>query len=67
MRQRQSLERSVTEFKRLQRDFEDALFLIELGETENDDDSVREGETALKRIDHEAQRRSIEALSLIHI
>ena len=34
MRQRNSLERSVSEFKRLQRDYEDALTLIELGEAE---------------------------------
>jgi peptide chain release factor 2 len=62
MRQRQSLERSVAEFKRLQRDYEDAVTLIELGEAENDDASVREGEAALKRIDHEAHRRSVEAM-----
>jgi peptide chain release factor 2 len=62
MRQRNSLDRSVTEFKRLQRDYDDALTLIELGEAENDLTSVSEGESALQRIDHEAQRRSIEAM-----
>ena len=40
MRQRQSLERAVSEFNRLQRDYEDALTLIELGEAENDDASI---------------------------
>ena len=49
MRQRQSLERAVAEFKRLQRDYEDARTLIELGEAENDDASIREGEAALDR------------------
>ncbi len=62
MRQRQSLERAVSEFKRLQRDYEDALTLIELGEAENDEASIGEGEAALKRIDHEAHRRSVEAM-----
>ena len=62
MRQRQFLERSVTDFKRLLRDYDDALTLIELGESEGDQGSIREGETALKRIDEEAHRRSVEAL-----
>ncbi len=62
MRQRQSLERSVTDFKRLLSDYDDALTLIELGESEGDEGSVTEGETALKRIDEEAHRRSVEAL-----
>jgi len=62
MRQRQSLERAVAEFKRLQRDYDDARTLIELGEAENDDASIREGEAALDRIDHEAQRRSVDAM-----
>ena len=35
MRQRQSLERIITDFKKLQGDFDDALTLIELGEAED--------------------------------
>lgn len=62
MRQRQSLERTITDMKRLERDYEDALTLIELGETEDDEASIAEGEMALRRIDTEAQRRSVEAL-----
>ena len=62
MRQRQSLERTITDMKRLQRDYDDALTLIELGEAEGDEASVSEGEMALRRIDTEAQRRSVEAL-----
>ena len=62
MRQRQSLEHAVAEFKRLQRDYEDALTLIELGEAENDEASIREGEAQLKRIDREAHLRSVEAM-----
>jgi peptide chain release factor 2 len=62
MRQRQSLERTVTDLKKLERDFDDALTLIELGEAEADAASVSEGENALRRLDAEAQRRSVEAL-----
>lgn len=62
MRQRNSLERMVNEMKKLERDYDDALTLIELGEMEGDDASITEGEMALKRIEHDAQRRSVEAL-----
>jgi peptide chain release factor 2 len=62
MRQRQSLDRAVSEFKRLQRDYEDALTLIELGEAEKDEASIAEGEAALQRIDREAHLRSVEAM-----
>ena len=62
MRQRQSLERTVTDLKKLERDLDDALTLIELGEAEDDAASVSEGEMALRRLDAEAQRRSVEAL-----
>jgi peptide chain release factor 2 len=37
MRQRQSLERAIVDFKKLQSDFDDAKTLIELGEAEDDD------------------------------
>ena len=62
MRQRQLLERAITEFRRIERDYDDALTLIELGEAEDDEGSISEGEAALRRVDHEAQRRSVEAM-----
>jgi peptide chain release factor 2 len=62
MRQRQQLERSLTDFRRLEREFEDNLTLIELGEAENDEATVTEGEGALKRLDEEIQRKSVEAM-----
>ncbi len=62
MRQRQSLERIIIDFKKLQGDFDDALTLIELGEAEDDEGTIAEGETALRRIDSDAHRRSVEAL-----
>ena len=62
MRQRQSLERIIIDFKKLQGDFDDALTLIELGEAEDDEGTIAEGETALRRIDGDAHRRSVDAL-----
>jgi peptide chain release factor 2 len=62
MRQRQQLERSLTDLRRLERDFEDNLTLIELGEAEDDEATVSEGEGALKRLDEEVQRKSVEAM-----
>ncbi|MGE0056017.1 MAG: peptide chain release factor 2 [Hyphomicrobium sp.] len=62
MRQRQTLEANITDLKRIEREYDDALTLIELGEAEDDDASVAEGELALKRLEGEAQRRSVEAL-----
>lgn len=62
MRQRQSLEHAISEYRRLERDFEDAITLIELGESEGDDASVGEGEATLRRVETDAQRRSIDAM-----
>ncbi len=62
MRQRQMLESAINDLKRLEGDFDDAKTLIELGEAENDEASITEGEMGLKRIDHDVQRRSVEAL-----
>jgi peptide chain release factor 2 len=62
MRQRQHLENSLTDFRRLEREFDDNLTLIELGETEGDEATVSEGETALRRLDEEVQYKSVEAM-----
>ncbi len=62
MRQRQQLERSLTDFRRIEREFEDNVTLIELGESEDDEATVSEGEGALRRLDEEVQRKSIEAM-----
>ncbi len=62
MRQRQQLERSMGAYRDLERDLEDSVTLIELGESEGDEASIAEGEAQIKKIAHEAQRRSVEAL-----
>ena len=62
MRQRQQLERSITGYRQLERDLDDAQTLIELGEAEGDEASVKEGEAALERLVAEVKRREVEAL-----
>jgi peptide chain release factor 2 len=62
MRQRQLLERSINSYKQLERELEDSVTLIGLGEAEGDQATVAEGESQLRKLDEEAQRRSVEAL-----
>jgi peptide chain release factor 2 len=62
MRQRQTLERGIAGFKRLERELDDALTLIELGEAEGDTASCEEGESGLKQLQTEARRQEIAAL-----
>ena len=62
MRQRQALDRSITGYRKLEREFDDAVTLIELGESEGDEASIREGEASLKKLSDEARRQEVEAL-----
>ncbi len=62
MRQRQHLDSAISSFNRLQRELEDNVELIELGEAEDDDETVVEAEAVLEKLSREAQLRSIEAL-----
>lgn len=62
MRQRQTLDAAVTGFKRMERELDDCLTLIELGEAEDDAATVAEGEAQLARLDETVQRKSVEAL-----
>ena len=62
MRQRQQLEHSINTYKKLERELDDSVTLIELGEAEDDRATISEGEVQLKKLDEEAQRRSVEAL-----
>jgi len=62
MRQRQQLEGALTVLKSLQADLDDARTLVELGEMENDEDTIREGGEALSRIVEDVKKRSVEAL-----
>jgi len=62
MRQRQALERSINGLKKLEQEFDDAITLIELGEAEGDEPSIREGEAGLRKLAAEARRQEVEAL-----
>ena len=62
MRQRQALERSMAGYKRLERELDDAVTLIELGEGEDDEASIEEGEAGLRKLAEEARRQEVEAL-----
>jgi peptide chain release factor 2 len=62
MRRRQALERSIAAFEKIERDLDDAVTLIELGEGEKDEAAVQEGEAALRKLAPEARRREVEAL-----
>jgi peptide chain release factor 2 len=62
MRQRQSLERSINAFTKLERDLDDAITLIGLGEAEKDEATILEGEAALRKLAPDARRQEVEAL-----
>ena len=62
MRQRQQLERSIKMYRQIERELEDGLTLMELGEAEGDEASIAEAGSALERLAEEAQRHEIEAL-----
>ena len=62
MRERNHLESSIQKFKSLEQGLEDAITLIELGESEGDNEVVAEGEGALNRLHAEAQKLELESL-----
>ncbi|WP_293798795.1 peptide chain release factor 2 [uncultured Bosea sp.] len=62
MRERTSLETQIEGIGKLERELDDALTLIELGEMEGDDATVTEGEQAIKAVQDEAARLQVETL-----
>ncbi|MCJ2118549.1 peptide chain release factor 2 [Methylobacterium sp. J-001] len=62
MRERQQLDEAVTSIRKLERDLEDGATLIELGEMEGDESSIREGEAAILAVEKEAASRQVETL-----
>ena len=62
MRERTDLEERLNSLSRFERDLEDAITLVELGEMENDQDTEQEGIAALKALKADAERRHVEAL-----
>jgi len=62
MQERTSLEDSLSALGRIEREVEDHVGMIDLGEAENDAGVVAEAETALKKLKAEVARRELEAL-----
>jgi peptide chain release factor 2 len=62
MRERTGLETQIEGIGKLERELDDALTLIELGEMEGDDATVTEGEQAIKAVQDEAARLQVETL-----
>ena len=62
MQERTSLEEQLPALGRIEREVEDNVGMIELGEAENDAGVVAEAEAALRRLKAEVARRELEAL-----
>jgi peptide chain release factor 2 len=62
MQERNALEDRIGAIGRMERELEDNIGLIELGEVEGDDGVVAEAEAALRAMKAEAARRELEAL-----
>lgn len=62
MRERSALESGIGGFRKLEHELEDALTLIELGEAEGDEDSVREAEASLAALKAEVEKRQLESM-----
>jgi len=62
MRERTTLEEQIASIKAMERDIEDALTFVELGEAEGDASAVTEGEALIRKVQAEAARRQVETL-----
>ena len=62
MQERTALEDQLTSIGRIERELDDQLTMIELGEAEKDQKVVAEAEDALKRLKADVARRELEAL-----
>ncbi len=62
MRERTALENQLNGIGRIERELDDNVMLIELGEAEKDQSVIAEAEAALKALKDEAARQELEAL-----
>jgi peptide chain release factor 2 len=62
VRERARLENLVGGYKRIERDYTDAIDLIELGEAEGDENIVKDAEATLEQLREEAAKRELESL-----
>lgn len=62
MRERSNLEDKITAYRNLEQRLEDALTLYELGESEEDEDSLKEAHAQLAQIKAEVAKKEVESL-----
>ena len=62
MRERTRLERAIEGYRRIEREVDEAVGLIELGEAEGDKAIVAEAESNLEKLREEARKREVESL-----
>ena len=62
MRERTDLETRLNNLKRLETELEDAIGFIELGEAENDEPTIAEGEAMLRALQDDAARQQLDAM-----
>src|SRR5262245_65837676 len=62
MQERNHLESSLSTLSRIERELDDQVMLIELGESEKDQKVIAEAEDALRRLKADAARQELEAL-----
>ena len=62
MQERTALEDQLTAIGRIERELDDQITMIELGEAEKDQAVVKEAEAALRKLKADVQRREMEAL-----
>lgn len=62
MKERQKLDSAIGGFKKLTQELEDQVELIEMGEMEEDQDTITEAEEAIAALAKVAQRREVETL-----
>jgi peptide chain release factor 2 len=62
MRERNALDEQINSILRLERELEDGVTFIELGEAEGDSASIQEGEGLIRNVEAESARRQVETL-----
>jgi peptide chain release factor 2 len=62
LRERTRLERAIESYRRIEREVDEAVELIDLGDAENDQAIVIEAEATLDALRQEAQKRELESL-----
>ena len=62
MRERTELETRLNNLRKLESDLEDSITLIDLGEAEDDADTIAEGDAMLRALQQEAGRQQLDAM-----